>query len=105
MVQPCYHKLKEEELGRRETVHGPVRAKNYEEAIQFLDKAIELNNEYYLAWFAKWQALRGLNREAEAEECLKRAIALNPEYVTQALSGEYTGGRHTSNMRAKLKRS
>lgn len=58
----------------------------YEDAIQCLDKAIELNPIYFLAYYNKGLILQKLNC-FEALQCYDKAIELNPNF-SEAI--EYT---------------
>jgi tetratricopeptide (TPR) repeat protein len=64
-----------------------VWKEKYEEALPHLDKAIELNDAYYLAWFAKFEALKELKRTDQANQCLEKAMSLNPEHGMELALG------------------
>ena len=78
----------------------------YEEALVFLDKAIELNDGYYLAWFAKSQTMRATGKEEEADRCLKQVMRPNPDYVVEKVLQPTSLTElpvHTAGMSAKRK--
>ena len=51
-----------------------------EEALEYYDIAIELDPEFAGAYIGRAVALFNLQRYGEAEECLEKAIAINPQY-------------------------
>jgi tetratricopeptide (TPR) repeat protein len=63
---------------------GNIKALNhwYEEAIEYYDKAIEINPHHELVWYNKGMSLYNLNRNNEAIECLDKAIEINPQNDT-----------------------
>jgi tetratricopeptide (TPR) repeat protein len=77
-----------------------IEKKEYEEALPYLDKAIELNDHYYLAYVAKYEALRNLKRTDEANLCWDKAVELNPDYAMQLALGK-TNEVHMSHMHSK----
>ncbi|HZK60708.1 MAG TPA: tetratricopeptide repeat protein, partial [Anaerovoracaceae bacterium] len=52
---------------------------NYDKAIEYFDKVIEINPENDWAWQNKGVSLSNLGREEEAIECYDRALELNPQ--------------------------
>jgi tetratricopeptide (TPR) repeat protein len=52
------------------------------EALQFFDKALEIDPENYLAWANKGLILKTLDKVEEALLCYNRALRINPEYIT-----------------------
>ena len=56
------------------TTHG------HEEALEYYDIAIELDSEYAFPYYEKAFSLFVLQRTDEAEECLERAVEINPQY-------------------------
>ena len=54
--------------------------RNYLATIQYLDKAIEINPNYDLAWYNKGVALGKLNLHEEAIKAFDKAIEINPNY-------------------------
>ncbi len=61
--------------------------KNYQEALEFYEKAINIKPDYYPALSGKGEALYGLGRYQEALEFYEKAININPDYYP-ALSGK-----------------
>ena len=53
----------------------------HEEALQCLDKALELDPRYSVAWNNKGAALVKLDRHEEALQCLDTALAIDPRDV------------------------
>jgi len=51
-----------------------------EEALAAFEKAIELNPQYYKAWYNKGVMLVNLNRYEHALAAFEKAIELNPQY-------------------------
>jgi tetratricopeptide (TPR) repeat protein len=51
----------------------------FEEAIEYFNKALELNSEFSNAWTAKGSSLNSLCRFPEAIECFNKALNLNPK--------------------------
>ncbi len=54
---------------------------NYEKAIEFYDKAIDINPKNAEAWNNKGYALYNLKKYDEAIKCYNNAIEINPEYA------------------------
>jgi tetratricopeptide (TPR) repeat protein len=52
------------------------------EALQFFDRALEIDSENYLAWANKGLILKTLEKVEEALLCYNRALRINPEYIT-----------------------
>ena len=52
----------------------------YEEALQAIDKALELKPDYSYAWNNKGIALRNLGRHEEALQAYDKALKLKPDY-------------------------
>ena len=53
-------------------------ADNFEEAIEWFDRAIQINPLHAEAWRYKGMALKHLNRNDEALKCLQQARSLAP---------------------------
>lgn len=53
---------------------------NYEEPLEYYDIAIGLDPEFAFAYYEKGFSLMNLKRYDEAEECLQKAIEINPDY-------------------------
>ncbi len=51
-------------------------------ALEYFDKAIELDPLNYLAWANKGLVLKTLDRLDDALLCYNRALSLNPQYIT-----------------------
>jgi tetratricopeptide (TPR) repeat protein len=51
-------------------------------ALNFFDKAIEIDPLNYLAWANKGLVLKTLDRMDDALLCYNRALTINPEYIT-----------------------
>ena len=56
-------------------------AGRYQEAIECLDRAIDINPKYALAWYNKGVVLTRLGRYQEAINCYDRTLELNPKLV------------------------
>jgi tetratricopeptide (TPR) repeat protein len=54
--------------------------KKYEDALNYYDRALELNNKFYDAYNNKGLLFKSLWRFPEAISCFERAIELNPTY-------------------------
>lgn len=54
---------------------------NYQKAIEYYNKAIELKSDFALAWLNKGVALGRLNRSGEALKAFDKAIELKPNYA------------------------
>lgn len=59
-----------------------------DEALQYIDKALEMNRNLPIAWSIKGEALHKLNRFQEAIECYSMAIALAPLDTSDARFGK-----------------
>ena len=53
----------------------------FEKALQFYDKAIEINQDDFSAWCTKGIALDNLSRYEEALQAYDKALELNPEDI------------------------
>ena len=51
----------------------------YKEALEFYDRALEINSKNGELWFDKGESLCGLGRYEEAVACYDRALELKPE--------------------------
>ena len=58
-----------------------IGSHNHQEAIELLDKALEINPEHVGALYNKGWALVGLEKQEEAIVWLDKALVLNPNYV------------------------
>jgi tetratricopeptide (TPR) repeat protein len=67
-----------EELYKKGLSHAKVE--DYEEAIRYFDKAVQLDPNNALAWISKANALIEYGNEEEASECLERAKKIDPKY-------------------------
>lgn len=56
--------------------YNHYKAKQYEKAIESLDKALEQDPDYALAWGNKGEALEELGRQEEADEAFDKARRL-----------------------------
>ena len=56
-----------------------LNKRDYSKAIEYFDKAIDLNPNYIYAYLFKGLALCLLDKEEEAIQCFDKAIALNPD--------------------------
>jgi tetratricopeptide (TPR) repeat protein len=54
----------------------------HEEALQCLDKVLELDPRYAKAWNDKGAALVKVDRHEEALQCFDRALAIDPKNTT-----------------------
>lgn len=54
-----------------------IKLKNYNKALEFIEKALDKDNGYAKAWCYKGQILNILERHYEAVDCFKKAITLN----------------------------
>ncbi|GAB7016255.1 tetratricopeptide repeat protein [Methanogenium cariaci] len=52
----------------------------HEEALEYYNIAIELDSEYAFPYYEKAFSLIILQRYDEGEECLERAVEINPQY-------------------------
>ena len=59
----------------------------YEEAMEYFDRAIELNPEYIEAWYAKADLLAFQGRLEEALECTDKMLEINPN-ISQVWTGK-----------------
>ena len=60
------------------TGYAYMRLKKYEEALPYLDKAIEFNDSVALVHFTKAWCLAHLNRTEEAITAVKKSLELDP---------------------------
>ncbi len=58
--------------------------RRFEEALECLDKAIEIEPNYAQAWANKGAVMQGLERYEEAIECFDKAIEITPNYALGA---------------------
>ena len=54
-----------------------IKLKNYNKGLEFIEKALDKDNEYAKAWCYKGQILNILERHYEAIDCFKKAITIN----------------------------
>ena len=59
-----------------------------DEALQYIDKALEMNRNHPIAWSIKGEALYRLERLQEAIECYDKAISLAPFSSSDAIFGK-----------------
>ncbi|KAF1074381.1 tetratricopeptide repeat protein [Methanogenium sp. MK-MG] len=52
----------------------------HEKALEYYDIAIELDSEFAFAYYEKAFSLFILKRTDEAQECLEKAVEINPQY-------------------------
>jgi tetratricopeptide (TPR) repeat protein len=71
------HKQMNEKLAMYLDLKKLKKLGRYEEALQAIDKALELNPDYFDAWYNKCVALRKLGRYKEAQIAFKKASELN----------------------------
>jgi tetratricopeptide (TPR) repeat protein len=57
-----------------------AKIEDYEEAIRYFDKAVQLDPNNALAWISKANALTEYGNDEEARKCLERAKKLDPKY-------------------------
>jgi tetratricopeptide (TPR) repeat protein len=67
-----------EELYKKGLSHAKIE--DYEEAIRYFDKAVQLDPNNALAWISKANALIEYGNDEEARKCLERAKKLDPKY-------------------------
>ena len=53
----------------------------FEESLVFFDKAMEINPDYYQAWYWKGLALYNLGNYEEALSCYDKSLEINPDYI------------------------
>ena len=58
-----------------------IASHNFQEALDLLDKALEINPEHVDALYNKGWALVGLEKQEEAIVWFDRVLALNPNYI------------------------
>ena len=58
-----------------------IASHNFQEAIELLDKALEINPEHVGALYNKGWALVGIEKQEEAIVWLDKALVLNPNHV------------------------
>ena len=51
---------------------------NYSEAMEYIDKALDINPKIPNIWLSKGETLRGMNKNEEALECIDKALELDP---------------------------
>lgn len=68
--------LKEYNLGLLE-----FKAKNYDKAVEYYDKAIAINPNNHLFWHDKGNALRWNKKYKESIMAYDKALEINPEYI------------------------
>ena len=72
---------------------------NYQEAIKYYDKAIELNSDFPRAYLNKGQALKRLGYFQEAMECYDKTIELMPDCAkAYSLKGNATSGLYETHI-------
>ena len=81
-----YQKLTKLKMSAKEDFHSysqlAIQAQetgNFEKAIEYFKKSIELNSQYFKSWFNLGACYLKLSRLNDAEEALTRAIKLNPD--------------------------
>ena len=85
-----------EEYYKKGLSHAKIE--DYEEAIRYFDKAVQLDPNNALAWISKANALIEYGNDEEARKCLERAKKLDPKYdYDQTLTNRR---EHYSNARA-----
>jgi tetratricopeptide (TPR) repeat protein len=57
-----------------------AKIEDYEEALKYFDKAIELDPNNLLAWISKANALTEWGNEEEAKACVEKVKAIDPNY-------------------------
>ena len=67
-----------EEYYKKGLSHAKIE--DYEEAIRYFDKAVQLDPSNALAWISKANALIEYGNDEEARKCLERAKKLDPKY-------------------------
>ena len=72
--------LKESAVNYFNIAYSFGRKGDHVKAIEYFDKAIELNPTYEKAWYNKGFGLGELGRHEEAIECFDKAIKINPNY-------------------------
>ena len=73
------HKQMNEKLAMYLDLKKLKKLGRYEEALQAIDKALELNPDYSDAWYNKGVALRKLGRYEEALQAIDKALKLKPD--------------------------
>jgi Flp pilus assembly protein TadD len=67
-----------EELYKKGLSHAKIE--DYEEAIRFFDKAVQLDPNNALAWISKGNALIESGNEDEARKCFVKASKIDSKY-------------------------
>jgi|SoiMethySBSTD1v2_1073268.scaffolds.fasta_scaffold61588_4 tetratricopeptide (TPR) repeat protein len=67
-----------EELYKKGLSHAKIE--DYEEAIRYFDKAVQLDPNNAMAWVSKANALIESGSEEEARECFDKASKIDPKY-------------------------
>lgn len=62
-----------------------LKKKKFDKAIPHLDKALAMYPEYAVAWFARGQALEGLQKVDDAVEAYNKAIEADSKYLSPYL--------------------
>jgi superkiller protein 3 len=102
------HKQMNEKLAMYRDLKKLKKLGRYEEALQAIDKALELNPDNSYAWNNKGIALRNLGRHEEALQAYDKALELNPDYSNAWYNkgiALYNLGRHEEAQRASKKAS
>jgi tetratricopeptide (TPR) repeat protein len=53
----------------------------YEETIKCCEKALEIDPDYFYAWFGKGLAFHSLNKYDEAINCYEKVIENDPDHI------------------------
>jgi tetratricopeptide (TPR) repeat protein len=53
----------------------------YDETIKCCEKAIEIDPDYFYAWYGKGLALHSLNKYDEAINCYNKIIENDPDHI------------------------
>ena len=72
--------LPEEEKWNNKGIIFLTRGK-YEEAVEYFEKALEINPRFAVAWNNKGVSLSHLDKNEEAITCFDKALEINPEYA------------------------
>jgi tetratricopeptide (TPR) repeat protein len=76
----------------------------YEEAIQYFDKSIELDNTNSDAYFNKTEALELLKKYKEADICFNKVLELKPnESIQRSRIQAVIGAKQQENFRLQRK--
>jgi tetratricopeptide (TPR) repeat protein len=72
--------LPEEEKWNNKGIIFSTRGKN-EEAVEYFEKALEINPRFAVAWNNKGASLAQLGKNEAAITCFDKALEINPEYA------------------------